>query len=661
MRTCEPAAGNLGAQASLGLLSLRAQCAYKQSMERTRTWWVRYPMVTATLGAGLVGAVLTATGHDDLTHLVLSVYVLAVAARHAWSMVASLLRGSFGLDVLAVTAIVATVLVGDVWAALVVVLMLTSGVALEEYATARAHREVSALLARAPQRAHRVEADGTVSELTVDQVQVGDLLLVKPGEAVPVDGTVEGTGASFDESSLTGESLPVEHGPGEQVMSGSVSLEQVVHVRATVPARESQYQKIVELVEAAADSKAPIVRLADRYAVPFTAVSLLIAGGAWWASGDPLRFAQVLVVATPCPLLIAAPVAFLAGMSRAAKNGVVIKSGGVLEQLARVRTVAFDKTGTLTYGHPVVDLAEPAAGTADDELVTLAAAAEQYSPHVLAQSVVDAARSRDLDVPPATEVVETTAAGVEALVAGRRVVVGKATHVAAVTGAQVEGGTTAPGRLTVHVGVDGRYAGRLVLADEVRANAAGTVAALRGMGVRHVVMLTGDAQATADHVAAGIGVTDVRAGLLPAGKVEAVAALADRPVMMVGDGVNDAPVLAAADVGVAMGAKGATAASESADVVVMLDDLGRVATTVAICRRTVRVALDAIWLGIAISVGLMAVAAFGVIPAVVGAGLQELVDLAAILTALRAVRPGRAERMLAPDPHPVGAPVPAER
>ncbi|GAA3822278.1 heavy metal translocating P-type ATPase [Cellulomonas soli] len=615
----------------------------------------RYPFVLATVAVGVGGLALLAADRTELSRWVVSLYALAIAAKHAWSMVVDLRHGRVGLDVLAVMAIVSTVLVGDHWAALIVVLMLTGGAALEDYASARARREVAALLARAPQHAHRVGADGTVEDVPVDDVLVGDLLLVKPGEAVPVDGTLEGSPAAFDESSLTGESLPVEHAVGDPVLSGSVSEEQVATVRATELARDSQYQQIVELVQAAADTKAPIVRLADRYAVPFTAVALLIAGVAWAVSGDPVRFAEVLVVATPCPLLIAAPVAFIAGMSRAAKNGVIIKSGGVLEQLARIRTAAFDKTGTLTHGRPQVEDVELLdTGHLDaDEVLRFAAAAEQYSPHVLAQSVVDAARARHLVLPAASEVEESTAAGVTAVVDGRDVVVGKASHVAGVTGRAVHEGAVVPGRMTVYVGVDGVPVGRLVLADEIRADAAATLARLRALGVRHEVMLTGDAEPTARHVAERLGVTDVRAGLLPVDKVKAVAGLPDRPVMMIGDGVNDAPVLAAADVGVAMGAKGSTAASESADVVVMLDDIGRVARTVAIARRTVRVALQAIGVGIALSVVLMVVAAFGLIPAIVGATLQEVVDLIAILGGLRAVRPGRDEKPTAGarDPH----------
>jgi heavy metal translocating P-type ATPase len=601
----------------------------------------------ATILVGLTGMGLLLARFSVASAWVVGGYALGIAAWQAWSMVHDLLNGNFGLDLLAVTAITATVLVGDHWAALIVVLMLTGGEALEDYANARAHREVSALLERAPRFAHRATGDGRFVEVPVADIVVGDLVMVRPGEVVPVDGLLEGEPASFDESSITGEPLPVEHGLGDQVLSGSVSQQRAALVRATVPARESQYQQIIDLVQAAAASKSPIVRLADRYAVPFTLVSLAIAGVAWWLSGDPVRFAQVLVVATPCPLLIAAPVAFLAGMSRAAANGVIVKSGGVMETLARVRTVALDKTGTITHGHPVVDIIEPFGATTADEVLRIAAAAETYSAHVLAKTIVHAARERHLHIPTATRVEETTAAGMTADISGLLTAVGNAAHVQRITGHQPPELAVPPGHIAIHVGTTKGYLGRILLTDEVRNNAGVTLRALHSLGVGTVAMLTGDAALTAGHVAEQIGIDDVRSGLLPADKVAAVASLPVRPVAMVGDGVNDAPVLAAADVGIAMGAKGATAASESADVVIMLDDLSRVATSIAIAQRTVRIALQAIWLGIIISLVLMSIAVWGILPAIVGAALQELVDLAAILMALRAVRPGRAERELA--------------
>lgn len=595
----------------------------------------RYPAVALTLAIGLLGAVLAIAGAGWLVAWIFSIYALAVAAWQAVGMVRDILRGHWGLDLLAVTAIIATVLVGEYVASIIVVLMLTGGEALEDYAGRRAKRELDALLARAPQHAHRVVDDHFV-DVPIDDVAPGDVLLVRPSEIVPVDGTLRSAETAVDESSITGESLPVEKQAGDELLSGSVNGPVAVQMVASARAADSQYQQIVALVAGAAASKAPVVRLADRYAVPFTAFSLLLAGVAWWLSGDPVRFAEVLVLATPCPLLIAAPVAFMGGMSRAARNGVIVKGGGVLEQLARARTAVFDKTGTLTHGAPELVAVRPEEGFDADGLLALVASAEQYSSHVLAASMIDAATERGLRLVEADAAREAATNGVVAHIGGHEVVVGKYAFVLE-HAPETRRTDIAPGELAVYVAVDGRYAGALLARDRLRDNARDTLARLDALGVRHTMMLTGDAQATADHIAAEIGIERVRAECLPADKVHEVASIAERPVIMVGDGVNDAPVLAAADIGIAMGARGATAASESADAVILVDDVSRTAKAVEIGRDTVRIALQSIWLGIVVSVGLMVVAAFGFIPATAGALLQELVDLAAILFALRAI------------------------
>lgn len=595
----------------------------------------RYWVVTLTLAIGVLGIVLALSGGGAAVPWIFGGYALAIAAWQAVGMVRDILRGHWGLDILAVTAIVATVLVGEYVAALVVVLMLTGGKALEDYANRRAKRELDALLTRAPQLAHRMEGDEIV-DVRADDVRPGDVLLVRPSEIVPVDATLRSAETAVDESSITGESVPVEKRAGDAVLSGSVNGQTAVEIEATAAAADSQYQQIVALVSEAAASKAPVVRLADRYAVPFTVFSLALAGVAWWLSGDPVRFAEVLVLATPCPLLIAAPVAFIGGMSRAARNGVIVKGGGVLEQLSAARTVVFDKTGTLTYGAPTLIAIRPAPGFEPDELLAAVASAEQYSSHVLATSLIAAAKERHLPLAEAEWAREAATNGVQARVGGHDVVVGKFRFVdehapdAAST-------AIAPGELAVYVAIDDRFAGALLASDRVRENARSTLERLDALGVHRTMMLTGDAQATADHIAAELGITRVRADCLPADKVQEVSAIAERPVIMVGDGVNDAPVLAAADVGIAMGAKGATAASESAGAVILVDDISRTAKAVEIGRDTVRIALQSIWLGIVVSVVLMVIAAFGVIPAVVGALLQEVVDLITILAALRAI------------------------
>jgi heavy metal translocating P-type ATPase len=608
--------------------------------------------------------VLLMSGQPLIAQIAASLYALAVAVYLAVGMVRRLMGGQWGIDILAVTAIVSTVLVGEYLASMIIVLMMAGGTALEDFAAGRAKKELTSLLERVPQIAHRERngasaagthaagspaagthtaenhAGGQHEDVAATDVRVGDVLLVRPGEVVPLDGILLSESGSFDESSLTGESLPVERAAGDGLMSGSLNGEAAVRMQVTALMEDSQYSRIVALVKEAADSKAPMVRLADRYAVPFTALAYLLGAAGWIISGSPARFAEVLVVATPCPLLIAAPVAFLGGMSRAARGGIIVKYAGVLEQLSRIKTAAFDKTGTLTYGRPALVGVRTSGPFTEEEVLRLAASAEQYSSHVLAASVMDAARARGLVFETATEATEYATHGVRARFDGRDVVVGKPKFVAE-SAPGVPDTPLASGELAIYVGISGQFAGSLVMSDPIRREARRTLAELNGLGVTRTVMLTGDALATAEHIAEDAGLTDVRAECLPPDKVEAVRSLPLRPVMMVGDGVNDAPVLAVADVGIAMGARGSTAAGESADVVIILDDLSKVASAVRIGQRTVRVALQSIWIGIGLSVALMVAAMAGFVPAVAGALSQELVDLATILNALRALSPGK--------------------
>lgn len=600
----------------------------------------RYPLVGVALLVALAGWGLVSASWELAAQIVVSGFALLVAAQQGWRMITALLAGRIGLDVLAVTAILATVIVGEFWASLVIVLMLTGGEALEDYAEGRAERELSALLEHVPQVAHRYRADGSIEDVAVALVAVGDRLLVRPSEIVPVDAALASASASFDESSLTGESLPVDKVDGDDVMSGSINGSGAVDITATAVAADSQYQRIVALVSEAKESKAPLVRLADRYAVPFTLVAYAIAGVAWWTSGDAGRFAEVLVVATPCPLLIGAPVAFMAGMSSAAHSGIVIKHAGTLERLARAKSVALDKTGTLTHGTPRVVAVHP-VGMSMDELLVLVGSAEQYSSHVLAGALRTAVAERELPLREVVDAHEVATHGVQATIGGKTVFVGKPKYVADIaTG--VPPLDLEPGEAAIYVAVDGAFAGSVTLRDEIRPDAAATLAALRKLGVRHIMMLTGDIRPVAEHVGRELGIDDVRAECLPEDKVVAVRDATPRPIIMVGDGVNDAPVLAVSDVGIAMGAKGSTSAAESADIVILLDDVSRVARAVSIGQRTVAIALQSIWLGIAFSLVLMFLAAWGFLPAIAGAALQEVVDLISILGALRAVNAGRA-------------------
>ncbi|MFM9878762.1 MAG: heavy metal translocating P-type ATPase [Rhodoglobus sp.] len=602
----------------------------------------RYPLVVAALVVGVVGLVLLLTPVSWLVPWLVSTFALVVAAREGFTMIRRLIKREVGLDLLAVTAIVATVVVGEYWASLIIVLMLAGGEALEDYAAGRAERDLKALLDRVPQLAHRYGAGDVIEDIPIDAVAVGDRLLVRPAEIVPVDCELLSAATSLDESSLTGESMPVDKVRGDDLLSGSVNGPAAVDVSVTALAKDSQYQRIIELVREASASKSPMVRLADRYALPFTAVAFVIAGIAWFVSGDPIRFAEVLVVATPCPLLLAAPVAFMAGMSRAAKTGIVMKGAKSLELLARARTIAFDKTGTLTHGMPAVVAVLPVAPFTESTLLGYVASAERYSSHVLAQSLQDAASDRGIALTEAGDAHEVATHGIEATIAGTRVVVGKPTFVAErVSGLVRYEGVS--GEAAVYVGVGDAFAGVIVLRDEVRPESAETLTRLTRLGITQTMLITGDVEQTARPIAEALGITRVHAECLPEDKVDLVRDATPRPVIMVGDGVNDAPVLAAADVGIALGARGSTAASESADVVILVDDLTRVADAVAIGHRTVNIALQCIWFGIAISVALMIVAAFGLIPAVLGAALQEVVDLITILGALRALGAGRGE------------------
>ncbi|MFJ2370409.1 heavy metal translocating P-type ATPase [Microbacterium sp. NPDC087665] len=601
----------------------------------------RYPAIAiaAVILAGVLA--LHAVGESLPGRWIATSYVGAFVVWTLIGMIRDVLRGHVGLDLLAVVAMVATLAVGEYIASLIIVLMLSGGEALEDFAGRRARRDLSALLDRSPRIAHVLigphdSASEEVQDVAVEDVSIGDTLLVRPAEIVPVDGILLTESGTFDESSLTGESMPVSRESGGVVLSGAINGARAVRIRALRASADSQYQQIVALVHAAEESHAPVVRLADRFAIPFTAVALVLAGTAWAISGDSTRFAEVLVLATPCPLLIAAPVAFLGGLSRAAKTGVIMKGGAVIEQLARVRSAAFDKTGTLTQGRPDLVAVRPAAGCEADELLMLAASAEQYSSHVLADGIRRAAAERDLVLRPSDDASEVATNGVMAVIDGRTIVVGKPAYVASLA-PDTMFAALGIGEAAAYVAIDGRFGGVLVLADAPRLEAEAVVSWLRANGVDRLTMLTGDARSTAESIARAVGIDDIHADLLPAQKVELAADLRPRPMMMVGDGVNDAPVLAAADIGVAMGARGATAAGDAADVVILVDSLAKVVDAVSIGRHTLRVALTAIWIGIGLSVGLMVIAMTGVIPAVAGALIQEGVDLATILYALRAL------------------------
>lgn len=600
-------------------------------MTRLIEFFRNYKELAATLVVGVLAFIFYMADISWVNYFV-SAFALVIAASLSVGMVKDIMAGHWGIDLLAVTAIIATVAVGEYWAALIVCLMLSGGEALEDYAAKRARSQLTGLLESAPTTAHRLDGDDVPTDIDIDEVAINDRLLVKAGEVIPVDSILLSDHATTEESSLTGEPLPVEHSKGDELMSGGVNGSNAIIVQARSLAADSQYQAIIKMVKQAQESRAPVVRVADKVAVPFTIISFIIAGAAWWISGDVMRLAQVLVVATPCPLLLAAPIAFLAGMNRAAKENIIVKDSGTLEKLSRITSVALDKTGTITYGQPrLVDVHTD--GDAH-ELLQVAASIESHSNHPLAKAIVAAAKEQNATIVKVDDVVEHQGDGISGYVNGVEVRVGSDSWL----GHHAPDLDIQPGQSLIHVAYGQTWKGALVMEDSVRDNAADTVSALRTLGVKHIAMLTGDAYSTANLIGSRVGVDQIDAELLPAKKVQALRDL-PAPTMMVGDGINDAPVIATADVGVAMGAKGAAAASESADVVIMTDDIYRAPRAIAIGKRTMTVALQAIGIGVGLSVVLMLIGATGVMPAVVGAFMQEVVDLACILWALLAARP----------------------
>jgi heavy metal translocating P-type ATPase len=553
-----------------------------------------------------------------------------------------MLRGRFAADLVAGLAVITAIVLGHPFAGLVIVLMQTGGEALEHYAERRASAAVRALEADAPREAHRLEGERVV-DVPAEAVAVGDRILVRPGEMVPCDGLVESGTSQVDVARITGEPVPLRAAPGDTLRSGSLVMEGALVLRVTALSRESLYARIVELVRTAQASKAPLQRLADRYAVWFTPVTLAVATVAYALSGDPDRVLAVLVVATPCPLILATPVAIIGGINRAARRQVIVRHGGALEALATVDTAVFDKTGTLTVGRPEVSEVQAVPPFGEDDVLRLAGTVEQGSGHLLARTLVAAAHHRGLKLGKPAGVTEAAGRGVSGMVGRQRIVVGALTLIEELAPEAVAGLHAlhdAGPALRAYVTVDGRPAGSVTYADRLRSNAAEVVSRLRALGLERIALLSGDHAENVAAVAGAVGIDEVAADLLPEDKVRQVRRLtqAGRRVLMVGDGINDAPALSSSTVGLALGAHGGGIVAEAADVVLLVDDLQRVAEAVAIGRRTIRIARQSIGVGLGLSGLAMLVAAAGYIPPTVGALLQEGIDVAVILNALRASR-----------------------
>jgi heavy metal translocating P-type ATPase len=608
-------------------------------MEKTHTDRFKTAILLLATTGLIAGLSFYVAGKPDIANLIWISGVVPALAALAVEILRSIGRGEVGLDIVAALSMTAALVFGETLAAAVVAVMYSGGTFLEAFAESRARREMHDLLSRVPRTATRHRNDG-LEEVPLDEIAPGDRLLIRQGDVVPVDGTVASDAAFVDTSALTGESLPVRLARGAEVMSGATNAGEAFNVSATRRARKSTYAGIVSLVEEAQRSKAPMSRLADRWSLGFLAVAVCIAFMAWWFTGDPIRAVAVLVVATPCPLILAVPVALVAGLSRAAHFGVLIKGAGPLETMARIRTLILDKTGTLTDGRPQIVSIDSQGGMSEDDILRLSAALDQASKHPVAQAIVAAAKARGFTLPVPSEVAEIPGEGVEGYIDGHRVIVGGDDFVA--TRAARRPGdhpATAAGSVLVAVAVDGRMAGHLVMSDPLREGAGAMLDGLRREGIGRILLATGDRANVAEHVTAGLALDGLRAGLTPDQKVLLV--LTERkhgPVMMVGDGVNDAPALAAADVGVAMGARGAAASAEAADVVILVDRIDRLGPGIEIARASRRIAVQSVVAGIGLSVLGMIAAALGWLKPVQGALLQELIDVAVILNALRALR-----------------------
>ncbi len=610
------------------------------SFERVLRWALVFIAV-----AGLIaGVAAQAGGRAELAQLAWTLGTMPVIAGLAVSIVRDFLAGRLGVDAIALISMSAALLLGQPLAGAVVALMYSGGNVLEDIAIARAEHDLRSLVDRAPREARR-RCGERIEKVPIADVAVGDRLLVLAGEIVPVDGLLGSDAATIDESALTGEPIPAAKRRGAAILSGSLNAGDSFELTVTAPAGESTYAGIVRMVTAAQTAKAPMVRLADRYALIFLPVTLAIAFFAWLISGDLIRSLAVLVAATPCPLILAAPVAFIAGVAQAARRGILVKGGGPLEALARVHTVLFDKTGTLTVGGARLLSVEVAPGEDAKQVLMLGASLEQASQHVLAKAVVAASIERGLELKVPQQVSESLGAGLRGVIDGRRVSVGSREMV-------LSGGELAPwelrairraswrSALIVFVAVEGRPVGALLLADELRTDTPRAIRLLRDAGVARTVMVTGDRAASAHAIGAALDLDAVLSDRVPSDKVEAVRTEQRlHPTIMVGDGINDAPALAAADVGIALGARGASASSEAADVVILTDRLDRVGEAIAIAQRARRIAVQSIVGGMALSLLAMLAATAGWLQPVPAAIFQEVIDVAVILNALRALAP----------------------
>jgi heavy metal translocating P-type ATPase len=611
---------------------------------------VRLLIPSLTLIFLIVGGALAVFPDRVTAHQVWTLGVILLGAPIVFETLRNALKGRFATDVVASLSIIGSVALDQPLAGLVIVLMQSGGEALERYAEGRASAAVRALEEAAPRIAHRVDGE-RVTDIPVTDIVVGEDLLVRPGELIPCDGIIVGGESELDTSSLTGEPVPVVARPGVGVMSGTTNGFGPLRIRATALAAESQYARIVELVRTAQASKAPLQRLADKYAVWFTPITLALCAVVVGVTHDWIRALSILVVATPCPLILATPVAIVGGINRAARRNIIIRPGRAHQQMSSAKVAVFDKTGTITIGKPRVTAVHVARGFSRDDVMRWAASVEQGSSHLLARVLVEAAEANGIHPIAAERHTEAPGQGVYGIVDGHEIRVGARAYVlphcdgGVIDAAELE---HSDATLRAYVAVDQRLAAVVEYADEIRADLPRVLAALRDFGFTRTVLLSGDHAPIARAVAERAGIPETYGDLLPTAKAEFIERLRaeNGVVMMVGDGVNDAPALSAADAGVALAGHGGGVTTEAADVIILIDSLDRVADALGISRRTMAIARQSIRVGLGLSGLFMIVAAFGVLPPVIGAGVQEVIDVAVILNALRSSQDPRGPRGL---------------
>jgi len=592
-----------------------------------------FSLVVFGLAAGLI---VYFSGLHTISHWILATIIIIAVLPLMWDMITTFRSGKYGIDLLAIIAIITSVVLGQYWAGIVVTLTLASSDILEDFAKNRAKQELTSLLKLRPTMAHLIKGKETV-DVKIESVKVNDKLSILPGEIIPMDCELIEGETSVNEVNITGETTPEAKFVGDLLLGGSVNLDMPIKVKVVHTAEKSQYEQIIKMIKSATTSEAPFVRLADRYIIPFTAVSLFLASGVWYISGQAIRFLEVIVVATPCPLLLAAPVALVSGVSLASRRGIIIKNGGVLERLAAVKTVAFDKTGTLTLGKPIVSEVETYNSFKISDVLKYASALEQNSNHVLAMAVVGYTKSKKIKFQTAKQVKEVAGHGLQGRLQGRDLLIG---HFKLMKDQNVLlpknfKPTSAKGT-TSYVSVGGKLAGMISFSDEIRPEAQTMLMRLKKLKIKNFLIVTGDSLAASRYVGDKLGIKDLRAESLLSDKMTAVESAEYQPVAFVGDGVNDAPVLTIADVGIALGARGSTAAAEAADVVIMQDNVGKVASSLEIARHSFFLAKQSILIGILVSIALMFIFATGRFKPIYGAILQEVVDVFVILNALRA-------------------------